>query len=106
MFFFPNFVCEVLWVTLPNKFQFLEVSLEHRNGSPALTGKILVGMLPHTNLLPEQQHLVASGQKVLPLTGVADLEPGDLVGVADAPRLRVPLSALQHHNHSAGSSLS
>ena len=32
---------------------------------------------------------------MLPLTGVADLEPGDLVGVAYAPLLRVPLNALQ-----------
>ena len=28
---------------------------------------------------------------MLPLIGVADLEPGDLVGVADAPFLRIPL---------------
>ena len=39
---------------------------------------------------------------MFPLTGVADLEPGDLVGVADAPLLRVPLGALQHSTHAAG----
>ena len=35
------------------------------------------------------------------LTGVADLEPGDLVGVAHAPLLLVPLDALQHATHAA-----
>ena len=29
-------------------------------------------------------------------------EPGDLVGVADAPLLRIPLSALQHPTQAAG----
>ena len=37
-----------------------------------------------------------------PLIGVADLEPGDLVGVADAPLLRIPLGALQHPIKAAG----
>ena len=46
-----------------------------------------------------QEHFVATGRQVLPLTGVADLEPGDLVGVAHAPRLRVPLGALQQATH-------
>ena len=48
-----------------------------------------------------QEHFVASGRQVLPLTGVADLEPGDLVGVAHAPLLSVPLGALQHATHAA-----
>ena len=39
---------------------------------------------------------------MIPLAGVADLEPGDLVGVADAPLLRVPLGALQHLTNAAG----
>ena len=38
---------------------------------------------------------------MLPLTGVADLEPGDLVGVAHAPFLNFPLGALQHATHAA-----
>ena len=33
---------------------------------------------------------------MLPLTGVADLEPGDLVGVVHPPLLRLPLDTLQH----------
>ena len=39
---------------------------------------------------------------MLLLIGVADLEPGNLVGVADAPLLRIPLGALQHPIHAAG----
>ena len=38
---------------------------------------------------------------MLPVTGVADLEPGDLVGVADPPLLSVPLGALQHATYVA-----
>ena len=48
-----------------------------------------------------QEHFVASGRQVLPLTDVADLEPGNLVGVTHAPLLSVPLGALQHAAHVA-----
>ena len=51
-----------------------------------------------------RKHFVASRRKVLKvlsLTGVADVDPGDLVGVAHAPHLRVPLNALQHGNQAA-----
>ena len=48
-----------------------------------------------------QEHFVASGRQLLPLTGVADLESGDLVGVAHAPLLSVPLGALRHAAHVA-----
>ena len=71
------------------------------NGSPALTGHYLLDMLPQPGILSMQGHFVASGRQVLPLTGVADLEPGDLVGVAHAPLLSVPLGALQHAIHAA-----
>ena len=58
-------------------------------------------MLPQPGILSMQEHFVASGRQVLPLTGVADLEPGDLVGIAHAPLLRVPIDALQHATHAA-----
>ena len=51
-------------------------------------------MLPDLDLLWVQEHFVASGRHTLPLTGVANLEPGDLVGVSHAPFLRVPLKGL------------
>ena len=72
-------------ITLSDEPQPLEVNLVRSNGSPALTGHYLVDMLPQPGILSMQEHFVASGRQVLPLTGVADLEPGDLVGVADAP---------------------
>ena len=88
-------------VTLSDEPQLLEVKLVRSNGSPALTGNYLVDMLPQTSILSMQEHFVASGRKALPLTGVADLEPGDLIGVAHAPLLSVLLGALQHVIHAA-----
>ena len=61
------------------------------NGSPALTRHYLVDMLPQPGIISMQEHFVASGRQVLPLTGVADLEPGDLVGVGHAPILSLPV---------------
>ena len=82
--------------------QLVAVNLVRSNGSPALTEHYFVDILPQPDILSGQKHFIASGRQVLPLTGVADLEPGNLVGVADAPRLRVPLGALQHTTHAAG----
>ena len=90
-------------VTLSDEPQLLEVNLVRSNGLPALTGHLhyLVDMLPQPGILSMQEHFVASGRQVLPLTGVADLEPGNFVGVAHAPLLHVPLGALQHATHAA-----
>ena len=80
-------------ITLSHEPQLLEVHLVRGNGSPALTGHYLVDMLLQSSFFSTQEHFVASGRQLLPLTGVADLEPGDLVGVAHAPPLSVPLGA-------------
>ena len=88
-------------VTLSDEPQLPEVNLVRSNGSPVLTGHYLVDMLPRPSIRSMQEHFVASGWQVLPLTGVADLEPGDLVGVAHAPRLSVPLGALLHATYAA-----
>ena len=79
--------------------QLLEVNLVRSKDSPALAGQYLVGMLLQPGILSMQEHFVASGRQVIPLTGFEDRKPGDLVGVALAPLLRVPLDALQHHTH-------
>ena len=89
-------------VTLLGEPQLLAVNLVRSNGSLALTGHYFVDILPQPDFLSGQKHFVASGRHVIPLAGVADLEPGDLVGVADAPLLRVPLGALQHLTNAAG----
>ena len=89
-------------IALSDEPQLLEVNLVRSNGSPALTGHHLVGILPQPDIPSRKKRFVASGRQVLVLTGVADLEPVDLVGVADARLLRVPLGALQHTTHPAG----
>ena len=88
-------------VALSDGPQLLEVNLVRSNGSPALTGHYLVDILPQPDIPSGQKHFAAPGRQVLSLTGVTDFEPGDLVGVADAPLLRVPLGALQHTTHAA-----
>ena len=89
-------------ITLSDEPKLLAVSLVRSNGSPALTGHYFVDILPQPDIRSGHEHFVASGRQVLPLIGVADLEPGDLVGVADAPLLRIPLGALQHPTQAAG----
>ena len=53
----------------------------------------------HQRDLPSvEEHFVACGRQLLPLVEVADLEPGDILGVAHAPLLSVPLGVLQQDN--------
>ena len=89
-------------VTLSDEPQLLAANLVRSNGSPSLAGHYFANILPQPDFFSGQKHFVSSGRQVLPLTGVADLEPGDFVGVADAPILRVPLGGLQHTTHAAG----
>ena len=55
-------------------------------------------MIPLPDLPSVEEHFVASGRQVLLLVGVAALEPGDILGVAHAPLLSVPLNVLQQDN--------
>ena len=72
-------------VALSDELQLLAVNLVRSNGSPALTGQYFIEIPRQPGILPGQKHFVVSGCQVfLPLTGVADLEPGDPVGFADA----------------------
>ena len=59
-------------------------------------------MLPQPDLLSVEEHLVASGRQVFPLVDATDLEPGDLLGVAHAPLMRVLVNPLQHSNRVTG----
>ena len=88
-------------VILSDEPQLLKVNLVRSNGLPALTRHHIVDMQPQPSIRSMQEHFVASGRQVVPIAGVADLEPGDLVGVANAPLLSVPLGALQHATHAA-----
>ena len=78
-------------VTLSDEPQLLEVNLVRSNGSPSLTEHYRVDMLPQPGIRSMQEHFVASGRQVLPLTARA--------GVAHAPLLSVPLGALRHATH-------
>ena len=85
-------------VTLSVDYQLLAVTLARGDGSPALTGHYLVDMRPQSDLPSVESHFVASGRQVLPLVRVAGLEPGDILDVALAPLLSVPLDVLQQEN--------
>ena len=60
---------DTVGVTASDESQLLEVNLVRSNGSPALTGHYLVDILPQPGILSMQEHFVASGRQVLPLTG-------------------------------------
>ena len=81
-------------VTLSDEPQLLAVNLFRSNGSQAFTGHYLVDMLPHSDLPTLKEHFVTSERQVLPLVGVAKLEPGDILGVTHAPLMCVPLDAM------------
>ena len=91
---------DVVGVTLSDEPQLLPVNLVRRNDSQAITGHYLIGMLPQSDFPSVEEHLVASGRQVLPLVGAANLAPGDILGVAHAPLMCVPLDAMQHDRRS------
>ena len=81
-------------VTLTDSPRLIPVNLVRLDGSPALTGHYMVGLLPvHADSVPSER-FVASGRQLIPLTGYQDLEPGDVLGTASSPLLRVPLKTL------------
>ena len=87
-------------VTLSDEPQLLAVNLVRSNGSQALT----VAMLPQSDLPSREEHFATSGRQVIPLIGVANLKPGDVLGVARAPLKCVPLDAIQHDSRPPGPS--
>ena len=91
-------------VALSDEPQLLAVNLVRSNGSHALTEHYLVDILPHSDLPSGEEHFVTSGRQVIPLVGVSNLDPADILGVVHAPLMCVPLDALQHDGRSSGSS--
>ena len=89
-------------VTLSDEPKLLAVNLVRSNGSHALTGHYLVDVIPLSDLPSEEEHFVASGRQVIHFVGVSNLEPGNLLGVAHAPLMCVPLDALQHNGWPSG----
>ena len=51
-------------------------------------------MLHAADIISTVKHIVENDRQLMPLAGVADLEPGDLRGTSSNPLLRVPLEAI------------
>ena len=84
-------------MSLTDSPQLILVNLVRLDGSPALTDHYMIDLLPvHDDSNPSER-FVASGRQLIPLTGYQDLEPGDFLGTASSPLLRVPLEALTLH---------
>ena len=73
--------------------QMVQVEFVRRDGSPALVGHYLVDMLPQASMFCSEGQVVKSGCQRVSRAGVSFPQPGDVLGVAPAPLLRVPLSA-------------
>ena len=58
-----------------------------------VTGHYLAELLPRVGAPGGTEHFVSAGRQLLPLTGHANLEPGDVIGIAAAPLLHIPLEA-------------
>ena len=81
-------------VSLADSPQLIPVNLVRLDGSPARTGHYMVDLFPvHDDSNPSER-FVSSGRQLIPLTGYQDLKPGDVLGTASSPLLRVPLEAL------------
>ena len=93
-----HLVYDGLGVSLTDSPQLIPVNLVRLDGSPALTGHYMVDLLP-VNADPNPlERVVSSGRQLIPLTGYQDLEPGDILGTASSPLLRVSLEALSLHD--------
>lgn len=75
--------------------QLVQVELVRTDGSPALVGNYLVDMLPQTSsFLLKNTLFLINGRQRVPLAGVSFLQLGDVLGMASAPLLQIPLSAV------------
>ena len=85
-------------VSLNDSPQLIPVNLVRLDGSPSLTGHYMVDLLPVHDDSNPSEHFVSSGRQSIPWTGHQELEPGDVLGTASSPLLRVPLKALTLHD--------
>ena len=93
-----HLVYDGLGVSLTDFPQLIPVNLVRLDGSPALTGHYMVDLLPVNDDSYPLERFVSSGRQLIPLTGYQDLEPGDILGTASSPLLRVSLEALFLHD--------
>ena len=85
-------------MTLTTAPQLVPVNPVRFDGSPALTGQYMVDTATTHDGQGPFEYFVASGGQTIPLTGLRDLEPGDISGTASHPLLRVPLEILEPHD--------
>ena len=85
-------------MTLTTAPQLVRVNLVRLDESPALTGHYMVDTFTIHDGQGPIEHFVASGRQTIPLTGLRDLEPGDILGTASHPLLRVPLEILEPYD--------
>ena len=93
-----HLVYDGLGVSLTESPQLIPVNLVRLDGSPALTGHYMVDIPPVNADSNPLERFVSSGRQLIPLTGYQDLEPGDVLGAASSPLLRVPLEVLSLHD--------
>ena len=93
-----HLVYDGLGVSLAESPQLIPVNLVRLDGSPALTSHYMVDILPVNADSNPLERFVSSGRQLIPLTGYQDLEPGDVLGTASSPLLRVPLEVLSLHD--------
>jgi len=51
---------------------------------------------PDDDLLVNEVLFVSNGRQFVPIAGAVELEPGDILGFASAPLLRVPVNSIRH----------
>ena len=85
-------------MTLTTAPQLVPVNLVRLDGSPALTGHYMVDTATTHDGQGPFEHFEASCRQTTPLTGLRDLKPGDILGTASHPFLRVPLEILEPHD--------
>ena len=78
--------------------QLVPVNPVRLDGSPVLTDHHMVDIATTHDGQDPLEHFVASGRQTIPLTGHRDLKPGDILGTASHPLLRVPLETLAPHD--------
>ena len=91
-------VYDGLGASLIDSPQLIPVNVVRLDGSHALTGHYMVDLLPVNDDSYPLERFVSSGRQLIPLTGYQDLEPGDILGTASAPLVRVSLEALSLHD--------
>ena len=89
---------------LSDDLQLLAASFGSQRWLPGSHWTLLIDMMPRSDLPLVEEDFVAFGRQGLPRSGVADFEPGDIIGVAHARLRSVPLNVLPDDHRAPNSS--